>query len=141
MERFFPLLVGVFVLVGLHLPTYLDAVSCHPTTEGYLSSPTAFWLVKLMDLGITVAAAFTVGVGMLRRRAWARRPMLAIIGGYALLAVSVAAMAIVMSVQGDPDAFPGTLVGSVGAAALLLGLAGYLYRGNLDLSSGASPSP
>jgi hypothetical protein len=124
-------LVGVaaFVLVGLHLPTYIDAISAHPATVGYLSSPTAFWLVKFMDLGIVVPAALTVGVGMLRHRAWARRPMLAIVGGYALLGVSVAAMAVVMTVQGDPDASVATLAGSVTTAAFLAVLAGWVYRG------------
>jgi hypothetical protein len=131
--------IAAFVLVGLHLPTYLDAVSGHPTTVGYLTSPTAFWLVKFMDLGILVPAALAVGVGMLRRRPWARRPMLAIVGGYALLGVSVAAMAVVMSLRGDPDASVATLVGSVAAAVILVGLAGYLYAATLALPDAAGP--
>jgi hypothetical protein len=161
-ERFFPLLLGAFVLavalagaswraaaeeeslpvgpgrhdrlaglllvaaaavvtVGLHLPTYLDALSGHPTNVGYLSSPTAFWLVKFMDLGIVVPAALAVGAGLVAGRSWARRPMQAILGGYAFLATSVAAMAVVMSLHDDPDAsLAQTAVASTAALALLV---------------------
>jgi len=123
--------VAAFVAIGLHLPTYLDAVSGLPVNVGYLGSPTAFWLVKFMDLGLVTPVAVAVGIGLLRDRAWARRPMFAIVGGYALLGVSVAAMAAVMLLADDPDASLGTLAGSVLTAALLLALAGTLYRGVL----------
>jgi hypothetical protein len=117
------------VAVGLHLPTYLDAVSSLPTNVGYLQSPTAFWLVKFMDLGIVTPAAVAVGIGTLGRRPWARRPLFALVGGYALLGVSVAAMAVTMTLTDDPDASVRSVVGSLGAAALILGVAGFLYRG------------
>jgi hypothetical protein len=122
------LAIAVFVVAGLHLPGYLDAISAHPTTVGYLTSPTAFWLVKFMDLGIVVPAAVAVGVGMLRRRAWARRPMYAIVGGYALLGISVAVMAVVMWLTGDSDGSLGMVLTSGIAASALVTLAGYLYR-------------
>ncbi|HZJ06183.1 MAG TPA: hypothetical protein VFD59_12030 [Nocardioidaceae bacterium] len=88
--------IAAFIVLRLHLPGYVDALSDNPSAVGYLSSPTAFWLVKFMDLGIVTPVAVTVGVGMLGRRSWARRPMYAIVGGYALLGTSVAAMAGVM---------------------------------------------
>jgi hypothetical protein len=120
--------IAAFVVIGLHLPTYLDALSSRPTNQGYLSSPTAFWLVKFMDLAIVAPAALAVGIGMLVRRPWARRPMYAIVGGYALLGASVAAMAVVMFVTDDPDASLVTVAASVVAALSLVALAGYLYR-------------
>lgn len=66
-------------------------------------------------------AAVVVGVGTLRHRGWARRPLYALIGGYALLGASVAGMATIMYVKDDPDA-------SLVAASVLLSLAGYLYH-------------
>jgi hypothetical protein len=75
------LAAAAIVALGLHLPTFLNSLSNHPTNVGYLSSPTAFWLVKFMDLGIVVPIAVTVGVGLVKRRSWARRPMQAVLGG------------------------------------------------------------
>jgi hypothetical protein len=163
-ERFFPLLLGVFVLagaialrawhsvppatsaavdrtagilllaiagfvvVGLHLPNYLDAMRDEPSTVQYLSSPTAFWLVKFMDLGIVVPAAIAVGVGALRHRRWARKPVYALLGAYTLIGASVAGMAITMAVRHDPDASAVTAGGSTLLAVLLAGVTAYVYR-------------
>jgi hypothetical protein len=120
--------IAAFVAIALHLPTYLDALSSLPTNVGYLETPTAFWLVKFMDLGIVTPAAVAVGIGTLGRRPWARRPLFALVGGYALLGVSVAAMAVTMTLTDDPDASVGTVVGSLAAAAAVLAVAGFLYR-------------
>jgi hypothetical protein len=122
------LVIAAFVVVGLHLPNYLDAMRDHPGTVQYLSSPTAFWLVKFMDLGIVVPAAIAVGVGALRRRPWARKPVYALLGAYTLIGASVAGMAITMVARHDPDASAVTAVGSVLMAALLAGVTGYVYR-------------
>jgi hypothetical protein len=121
------LVIAAFVVLGLHLPSYLDAVSDTPSGVGFTSSPTAFWLVKFMDLGMVVPAALAVGIGMLRRRSWARRPMYALVGGYTLLAVSVVAMATTMYLTGDPDASLGMVAASGVAALLMLAVAAYLY--------------
>jgi hypothetical protein len=122
------LVIAAFVVVGLHLPNYLDAMRDHPGTVQYLSSPTAFWLVKFMDLGIVVPAAIAVGVGALRRRPWARKPVYALLGAYTLIGASVAGMAITMAARHDPDASAVTAIGSTLMAALLAGVTGYVYR-------------
>lgn len=95
---------AVFVVVGIHLPGLVDALHDPPRGSLYLSLPTTFWVVKFYDLGIVVPAALAVGVGLLRRRRWAAKPAYAILGGYVLLAWSVAGMAWTMLVNGDPDA-------------------------------------
>lgn len=97
------LVLAAFLVLGLHLPTLLDAVSEQPAALEYTSSPTAFWIVKVMDLGIIVPAALTVGVGLLRHAAWARKPAYALFGSYTLLSAAVAGMAVVMFANGDPD--------------------------------------
>jgi len=98
------LVLAGFLTLGLHLPSLVDALADQPTAVEYTSSPTAFWIVKLMDLGIIVPAAAAIGVGLLRGAAWARKASYAILGGYTLLAAAVAGMAIVMYLNGDPDA-------------------------------------
>jgi hypothetical protein len=122
------LVIAAFVVVGLHLPNYLDAMRDHPSTVQYLSGPTAFWLVKFMDLGIVVPAAITVGVGALRRRPWARKPVYALLGAYTLIGASVAGMAITMAARHDPDASVVTAAGSTLMAVLLAAVTGYVYR-------------
>jgi O-antigen/teichoic acid export membrane protein len=81
-----------------------------------------------MDLGIVAPIAVTVGVGMLQGRRWARRPMYALVGGYALLGLSVVAMAVTMYLAGDPDGSLIMVLASAAAAATLVGLACFLYR-------------
>jgi hypothetical protein len=85
-------------------------------------------VVKFYDLGLVAPAALLVGVGLLRRRAWARTPAYAIIGGYVLLGWSVAGMAATMLLAGDPDASTGLLVGAAGLAAAGSAFAVVLYR-------------
>lgn len=57
---------AVFLLLGLHLPTMVTAWTDPASMVEYASSPTPFWPVKLMDLGIVVPAAVVVGLGVLR---------------------------------------------------------------------------
>jgi hypothetical protein len=122
------LVIAAFVVLGLHLPTYLDAMREHPTAVQYLSSPTPFWLIKLLDLGIVVPAAIAVGVGALRHRSWARKPVYAILGAYTLIGASVAGMAITMVLRHDPDASTATAIGMTSLAVTLAAVSWYVYR-------------
>jgi len=120
--------IAAFVVVGIHLPRLVDALRDHPSGAAYLAMPTTFWVVKFYDLGIVVPAALTVGVGLLRRRQWARKPAYAILGGYVLLGWSVAGMAWSMLLSGDPDASLTqgvVMTGFAGAGGLF---AYFLYR-------------
>lgn len=122
------LLLVVFLVLGLHLPGLVDALSGDPRRVEYSSSPTAFWVVKYMDLGLLVPVALTTAVGLLRRGEWARAPMYAVLGSYTLIGTSVFAMAVVMLVKGDPDASVGLAAGfGVFTGALWL-LSAALYR-------------
>lgn len=49
--------VAAFLVVGLHLPSMPTAWTNPSAMTEYASSPTPFWLVELMDLGIVVPAA------------------------------------------------------------------------------------
>jgi hypothetical protein len=122
------LLVAVFLVVGLHLPTMLSAWSEPTSMAEYASAPTPFWLVKLMDLGIVVPAAVVTGIGLLRGTAWAPRVMYPFLTGYALLSSSVLSMALVMLANGDPDASAGLATGFAFFTAALFALLVAWYR-------------
>lgn len=100
----FFLVVAFFLLFGLHLPGLIDAWSAEPTGAEYLADPVVFWLVKFMDLALVVPALVVVGIGLLRRAPWAGRLTYPLVGWAALLGASVAGMAVVMQVTGDPAA-------------------------------------
>lgn len=113
------LLVAVFLVFGQHLRPMLMAWTDPGSLTEYASSPTPFWMVKLMDLGIIAAAAIATGVGLLRGRAWARKAMYVMFTDYSCLAISVASMGIVMNLHSDPDASP-ALTGCFVIFALIL---------------------
>jgi cell shape-determining protein MreD len=69
-----------------------------------------------------------MGIGLLRRRSWARAPAAAVLGGYALLGWSVAAMGWSMVLGGAVDASVGLSIGSTAVAAAVTGYAVALYR-------------
>lgn len=120
--------VAAFLVFGLHVPGLLDAWSEQPASTEYLGDPVIFWVVKMMDLGVIVPIAAATGGGLLLRRAWAHRLRYAVIGWAALLASSVAGMAIVMQATGDPARSVTNTVAMSGFAAAAIGLAGLVYR-------------
>lgn len=127
------LVMATFVTVGLHLPTLTDALRDQPSGAAYLDTPNLFWLVKFYDLGLVVPAAIVVGIGLLRRRSWARRPAYAILGGYVLVGCSVAGMAWSMVFAGDPDASVGFALAVTGLAMAGAIFASFLYRPLFDI--------
>jgi hypothetical protein len=122
------LVVAGFVAVGIHLRSLLDALGDPAADSPARETPVAFWLVKAMDLGAVVPAAVVLGVGLLQHRGWARTPAAALLGGYAVLGASVAAMGVAMLRGSDPDASVPLTVGMGALAAGMAGYAGALVR-------------
>jgi hypothetical protein len=91
-------------------------------------------MVKLMDLGIVVPSAVVVGIGLLRGARWAGRLVYPLLTGYALLACSVASMAVVMLAKDDPDASVGLGAGFMLFAVILVAVTVTLYRPLLRIS-------
>jgi hypothetical protein len=120
--------MAAYVVLGIHLPTLFDALRDQPTEAQYLALPATFWVVKFYDLGIVAPAALTVGIGLLQRRSWSRKPAYAILGGYVLLGCSVAGMAWTMLLNGDPDGSLTQAIGMTGLAAAGAVFAYFLYR-------------
>jgi hypothetical protein len=122
------LAVAGFVVLGIHLSSLVDALGSAPVGVGVLETPNAFWVVKAMDLGLIVPASLLIGAGLLKGRSWARTPAAAVLGGYALLGWSVAAMGWSMVRGGAVDASVALAVGSTAVAASVTGYAVTLYR-------------
>ncbi|GAA1436459.1 hypothetical protein GCM10009616_36280 [Microlunatus lacustris] len=133
------LLVAALLVGGLHLRTMITAWQDPPALIEYASSPTPFWMVKLMDLGIVVPAAILIGVGLLRGAVWARRAMYILFTGYTCLAVSVAAMGLVMVVNRDPDASSGLAAGFCAFAIAFGTITLLLYRPLFGSGADAGP--
>jgi hypothetical protein len=135
------LAVAGFVVVGIHLSSLVDALGSAPVGVGVLETPNAFWVVKAMDLGLIAPASLLIGAGLLRGRSWARTPAAAVLGGYALLGWSVAAMGWSMVRGGAADASVGLAVGSTTVAAAVTGYAVTLYRPLFRRDQAASGVP
>lgn len=120
--------VAAFILLGRWLPGILDLVGGDPSNVDYLENPTSYLLIGILDLGLVVPAAVAGGIALLRGTEWARTAAYAVIGWFTLVPASVAAMAITMQVNGDPNADTAAVV-IFGTAAVVFTLgAAVLYR-------------
>ncbi|MEZ5175528.1 MAG: hypothetical protein R2823_04910 [Acidimicrobiia bacterium] len=120
--------VAAFILLGRWLPGIVDLVDGDPSGADYLENPTAYLLIGVLDLGVVVPAAVVAGIGLRRNASWARTAAYAVTGWFALVPASVAAMAITMQVNDDPNATTGaTVLFSVAAVIFTVGAA-LLYR-------------
>ena len=122
------LTISVFLVFGQHLRPTLLAWTDPTSLTVYASSPTPFWTVKLMDLGIVVPSAVAAGIGLLRGASWAGRLVYPLLTGCALLACSVASMAVVMLANDDPDASVGLGASFMLFALILVLVTVTLYR-------------
>lgn len=122
--------VAAFILLGRWLPGIIDLTAGDPTGADFLENPTAYLLIGLLDVGLVVPAALAAGIGLRRGARWARKAAFAVIGWFALVPAAVAAMAITMQLNDDPNATGGAtalfvaaaMVFTVGAVVLYLPL-------------------
>ncbi|MCH8899512.1 MAG: hypothetical protein IH942_03330 [Acidobacteria bacterium] len=85
-------------------------------------------MIGIIDVGLVVPAAVAAGIGLRRGAPWAREAAYVVIGWFALVPAAVAAMAITMQVNGNPNATTGaTVLFGVAAIVLTVG-AVILYR-------------
>lgn len=125
------LALAAFVLLGMYLANgFLQALVDFPSyvaeraaTSEYDEHPTAFWLVAFLDLAVVVPLTAATGLALLRGRAWAGRAFFGVMGWFALVPGSVAAMAVTMVLRDDPAASTGRAVAFTLVALVLLVLA------------------
>lgn len=99
------------------------------TTRGYELAPTAFWLVRLFDLGFSIPLGF-ISLYLLWLRPGSSFPLQMLIYGFFLsMSVVVNAMALVMYLNGDPtfDLY-GSVIFIVLMAIVFFGY-GFILRG------------
>lgn len=118
----------VAFILARWVPAVVGLVVGAPGEPGYLDNPTAYLLVGLLDLGVVVPAAAATAVALRAGTQWARTGAYAVIGWFATVPLSVAAMSLTMLLRGDPDASVGTTL-VFSAAAVVFGIgAVVLYR-------------
>lgn len=122
------IVLPVFMIGGLYIESLSDALSSKPDREVYLDNPTAFWIVAFLDLAVMAPASLAAAIGLLRGANWATNALYAVAGWFLLVPPSVAAMAIVMLVNDDPNASNGQVVVFGVAAVVFAGVGIALYR-------------
>ncbi len=128
----------VFLVFGLYLKSFSDTLSDAPTRAEYLENPTPFWVISFLDLAIAAPAAAVSGWALLKGLTWAPKALYAMVGWFALVPPSVAAMGIVMVVRDDPNQSMGQAVSFVIFAVVFASFAWWLYRPLFPASSGST---
>jgi hypothetical protein len=101
--------LATFVLLR-YLPTFIGAASHEPIAAEFRDARTFFWSIVLLDLGIVVPLTVAAAVGLGRNTMAGQRALYGVVGWFALVPPSVAAMAAVMLVRDDPHASAPTLL-------------------------------
>jgi hypothetical protein len=103
------LLVGYagFVLLR-YAGSVTGAVEGAPIGAEFEEARTFFWSIYLLDLGVVVPATLVASLQSWRGTDAGRRGVAAVVGWFALVPPSVAAMALVMLARDDPHASAGT---------------------------------
>jgi hypothetical protein len=105
-----------------YIPSLADWMNSQPEDYGYLAGPTFSWAIAMLDLGIFLPATIAACVGLVRGAPWARKALYAVVGWFGLVGPAVAAMAITMYVNDDPNASGGNV-----AFMIALGLASVMF--------------
>jgi hypothetical protein len=93
-----------FFAFSRYLPALIDVMSDDPQDAGYLAGPTFFWAIAMLDLGVFLPATVATCVGLVHASAWAQKALYLVAGWFGLVGPAVAAMAIAMYVNDDPNA-------------------------------------
>jgi len=109
---------------------YLGAVTGvgSPIAAEFADAPAFYWSIVLLDLGVVVPATALSGVALLCGSSAAPTALYAVLGWFALVPPSVAAMGLVMSVNDDPYASTGQTVLLAVVSVLFVAVAAWVYR-------------
>jgi hypothetical protein len=111
--------LAAFVLLR-YSGAFVGAVTGARIGSEFADERTFFWLIFLLDLGIVVPCTLAAGLVLMRGAAVGQRALYAVVGWFALVPPSVAAMAFVMWVRNDPHASVAT-VAMLGVASMIFG--------------------
>lgn len=121
-----PLGLGLFVL-SRYLPLFFGAASEEPLVDEFADDPAMYWTIVLLDLGVVVPAAFATALAVYWRAERAAQALYALLGWFVLVPISVAAMAIVMLVNDDPNESLPTAILLCVAAAVFTAFAAWIH--------------
>lgn len=124
------LMIGVaaFIALGRQIPIIAGVIDDPSSSDAYLDNPTAFWLIAFLDLGVVTPAALAAATGLRAGTPWARTAAYAVIGWFALVPMSVAAMNVSMRAHDDPLVTTADTVLFGVAAVVFTAAAAWLYR-------------
>jgi hypothetical protein len=137
-RRWSLLLVGLGAFV---MTRYLDAfagmAAGTPLSAAYQNDVSMFWSIFWLDLGIVVPVTLGAALALFRGTAAGRRALYGVVGWFALVPPSVAAMALVKVLRADPHAAVGLTIMFVAVSLGFLLVAIRLYAPLLAPSTGA----
>ena len=116
------LALGAFI-VSRYLPVILGAA----LPSEFAEARTFFWSIFLLDLGVVVPATLVAGIALLRGAGLAHPALYALMGWYALVPPSVAAMSATMVVNEDPHAAPAQAIMFSLVATIFAGVAVWIF--------------
>jgi len=117
-----------FLAFSRYLPALVDWMSSSPEDGGYRAGPTFAWAIAMLDLGVFLPATVAACVGLVRAKPWAHRALYLVVGWFGLVGPAVAAMAMTMYINDDPNAsgVAASFMTALGVAFTVL--AAFLYR-------------
>ena len=101
----------------------------------YLDSPSAFWTIRIVDLGFIVPIALWTGIGLWRQQAMAIRAAYGLAAFLTLQGASVLAMGVIMLWRADPTATAAFVYVLAPIVAALVTLTFRLLRSYVEGSS------
>lgn len=129
--------VLAFLAFVRYLPALTDWMSATPEDTGYLAGPTFAWAIAMLDLGVFLPVTILTCVGLARGQLWARKALFLVTGWFGLVGLAVAAMAITMYRNDDPNAsgFDAVFMTVLGGAfaALAVWVLRPLFRGQRSI--------
>jgi len=129
----------LLLLAAFILSRYLPVIAGGALPAEFAQARTFFWSIFLLDLGVVVPATLVAGVGLLRGARPAHTALYALMGWYALVPPSVAAMSATMVINDDPHAVTGQAVILGIVAVIGVGLATWIYLPLLHTHLSSTP--
>lgn len=122
------LLLGLAAFVLLrYVPLLGGGLTESVIPDEFAEAPAFYWSIVLLDLGLVVPITCVAAVAVLRGSSVAVPALYAVVGWFALAPPSVAAMAVVMVITGDPHASAATMTLLVVAAVAFGAVAWRLF--------------
>ena len=94
----------------------------------YVEDPTVYWSIFLLDLGFVIPVTIAVSVGLLKNRVFAQKAIFGMVGWYTLVVGSVAAMFVVMFLNGDSNVGGVTVLLLLSAFLLIVLFSGWVWQ-------------